>query len=121
MPIGLRGALLARRDTCDEKDLLACGPILKALTLNGREINVTYDYAAGLKTNDGAPPKAFWISADGKDWKLADARIAAETVILKAPKRMTPKYVRYAYAAMPKVNLVNKADLPAYPFNAEIH
>jgi sialate O-acetylesterase len=33
---------------------------------------------------------------------------------------MKPKYVRYAYAAMPKVNLVNKAGLPAYPFNAKL-
>ncbi len=120
MPIGERLALLARRDTCGEKELLACGPRLKGLARKGGKVIVSYTDARGLKTLDGKPPQAFWVSADGASWKRAGAEISGETVILTAPEGMKPAQVRYAYAAKPAVNLVNASGLPAYPFNAKI-
>ncbi|MHC5067590.1 MAG: sialate O-acetylesterase [Planctomycetota bacterium] len=114
-PIGERLALLARRDVLGE-DILAQGPTLRAVSYNGATVTVTFDHATGLTTSDGAAPKAFWVSADGTSWHRADAAIDGTSVILTAPAGVAPQQVRYAHAAMPAVNLVNDAGLPAYPF-----
>ena len=115
-----RLALLARRHTLGEKDLLAAGPRFSAISENKGVVTITYTDADGLKTNDGEPPKAFWVSADGKIWTQANARISEDGIELAAVPGLNPVFVRYAYAAIPPVNLVNKADLPAYPFNVRI-
>lgn len=56
---------------------------------------------------------------DGDALNIAEARIEGESVILRSPKLANPLYVRYAFAGMPKVNLVNSAGLPAYPFRTD--
>ncbi len=118
-PIGERLALLARRDTLGETDLLAQGPTYTGMEIDGSTITIRFDHAKGLSTSDGESPKAFWVSAATDHWHRATARIEGERVILTAPQGTTPKHVRYAYAAKPIVNLVNEAGLPAYPFTTD--
>lgn len=119
LPIGQRLALLARRDVLGEADLLAAGPMFAELVIKGRKVIISFKDADGLTTTDGQAPRAFWVSADGTDWLQAEAQIKGEQVVLTAPKGVAPKHVRYAFSAMPDVNLVNKAGLPAYPFRSE--
>lgn len=117
MPIGERLALLARRDTCGETQLVAQGPTYTGMKFDGRRVTLRFDHAKGLSTTDGQSPKAFWVSGENNKWHRAEARIDGQTIILSAPEGITPQHVRYAYAAKPAVNLINQAELPAYPFS----
>jgi sialate O-acetylesterase len=118
LPIVQRLALLASRDTLGQATE-AQGPIVKKVEPQGDSLVVYFDHAAGLKTTDCEAPNAFWLADDSKHWKRADAAIAGQTVVLKSAELGKPLYVRYAFSGMPKVNLVNGADLPAYPFRTD--
>ncbi|MFC1766367.1 sialate O-acetylesterase [Planctomycetota bacterium] len=118
LPIGQRLALLAARDTLGQK-IEAQGPVLKNVERRGKTLVVHYDYAHGLKTCDGGTPTAFWLADDSGKWVPAEAAINGQTVVLQSPDLAKPLYVRYAFAGMPKVNLINGAGLPAYPFRTD--
>ena len=118
LPVGQRLALLAARDTLG-KDIEAQGPVKSEVEVREDSIVVSFDHAEGLKTTNGAPPSGFWITDDSGKWVRAGARIEGETVVLKSAELKNPLYVRYAFAGMPKVNLVNAAGLPAYPFRTD--
>ncbi|MDF9799252.1 sialate O-acetylesterase [Catalinimonas alkaloidigena] len=118
LPIGQRGALLAAKNMPGQ-DMLAMGPMLKRVDVEGDQLVVHFDYAYGLKTIDGKTPSGFWITDDSKKWEYADARIEGESVILSSPNIERPKYIRYAFAGKPTVNLVNASELPAYPFRTD--
>ncbi|MGJ8696590.1 MAG: sialate O-acetylesterase [Verrucomicrobiaceae bacterium] len=111
LPIGKRLALLATTK--------AQGPALQKAEVKDNQIVVHFNHADGLKTIDGKAPTAFWIANDAQKWVQAEAKISGSSVILTSPKMKKPLYVRYAFSAMPKVNLVNGSDLPAYPFRTD--
>ena len=118
LPIGQRLALLAAKNTLG-LDILAMGPMLKGVDLQADKLVAHFNYASGLKTSNGKAPSGFWIADDSKKWEPADARIEGESVILTSPKIKHPKYIRYAFAGKPSVNLVNANELPAYPFRTD--
>ncbi|MDB4474690.1 hypothetical protein N9023_06745, partial [Opitutaceae bacterium] len=118
LPIGHRLALLAERDTLN-RDVVAQGPALSRVKTRGDTLVVHFEHARGLRTSDGLAPTAFWIANESEHWHRADARIVGETVELTAPGLATPRYVRYAFAGKPQVNLINAARLPAYPFRTD--
>ena len=92
---------------------------MKEIESKRGQLIVHFNHAAGLKTKDGEPPTGFWVANDAKKWVKAEARIDGETVVLKAAELTRPLFVRYAFAGKPKVNLVNKDGLPAYPFRTD--
>ncbi|MDF7799272.1 sialate O-acetylesterase [Pontiellaceae bacterium B1224] len=118
LPVGQRLALLAQRDTLG-MDIEAQGPVFQTLEMRGNTLVLSFDHAEGLKTIDGEAPSAFWISDDSGKWVSADATIEGETVVLESAELKKPRYVRYAFAGMPQVNLINGAGLPAYPFRTD--
>ncbi len=118
LPIGKRLALLAARDTLDMK-IVAQGPTMKKVEHKNGHLVVYFDYADGLKTNNGDAPTAFWLADDSKKWIKAEAKINGNTVVLRSSKLKKPLYVRYAFAGKPVVNLVNATGLPAYPFRTD--
>lgn len=118
LPVGERLALLAARDVYG-KDILAQGPAFKEVELKGDSIIVHLKFAEGLKTMDGKAPSAFWLADDSGRWVRAEARLDRESVILWSDKLSKPLYVRYAFAGMPELNLVNESGLPAYPFRTD--
>ncbi len=118
LPVGQRLALLAARDTLGQK-IEAQGPVMKNVESQRNTLVVHFDHANGLKTNDGKAPTGFWLADDSKKWIPAKAEIEGPTVTLQSPQLTKPLYVRYAFAGMPKVNLVNGSDLPAYPFRTD--
>ena len=117
LPIGKRLALLAARDL--GLGVQAEGPVMQRVELRDKQLVVHFDHAAGLKTIDGKSPTAFWLADDAGEWVQAEAELKDQTVVLSSPKIKKPLYVRYAFAGKPKVNLVNSADLPAYPFRTD--
>lgn len=117
-PIGKRLALVAAKETLGEA-VIAEGPVMKNVEVQNRELIVTYNHAEGLKTKDGKAPSGFWIADDTMQWKPAKAKIKGQTVVLTSKEIKKPLYIRYAFSGKPKVNLVNGAELPAYPFRTD--
>jgi len=117
-PIGQRLALLAARDV-NGKQIEARGPTFRDITITGPTVTVTFDHAAGLKTTDGKAPTAFWLAGKDRNWTRATAKIKGDTIVLQADGVSAPIAVRYAFAGFPKVNLINNAGLPAYPFRSD--
>ena len=117
LPIGKRLALLAARDLGN--DVQAEGPMVQRVEVQDEQLVVHFNHADGLKTLDGKSPSAFWLADDTGEWVQAEAQLKDQTVVLSSPEIKKPLYVRYAFAGKPKVNLVNSADLPAYPFRTD--
>ena len=118
-PIGQRLALLAARDTLG-LEVEASGPVFNKVTSKGGHLVVQFDHAEGLKTTDGEAPREFWIAdQSAKNWKPASATIVGTTIELHSPEVPNPAFVRYAFTGKPEVNLVNEAELPAYPFRTD--
>lgn len=118
LPVGQRGALLAAKNALG-LDLVASGPTFKSVDIKDGKMHISFDNAEGLKTIDGNMPSGFWISDDSGEWVKADAKIEGETVVLSSAKVKSPKYIRYAFAGKPVVNLVNESGLPTYPFRTD--
>ena len=118
LPIGKRLALLAARETLGKKSP-AQGPVMSRVEKKADRLVVHFDHAGGLKTTDGESPSGFWITDDSKNWVRADAKLDGEAVVLSSAEMKKPLYVRYAFAGLPSVNLVNEAGLPAFPFRTD--
>ena len=118
LPVGRRLALLAARDTLGQK-VSAQGPVHERVERMKDSIIVHFKHAEGLTTNDGEAPSGFWLADESAKWVPAEARIEGRSVVLSSPQPINPIYVRYAFAGKPKVNLVNRAGLPAYPFRTD--
>ena len=95
------------------------GPMMQNVMLQGHQIRVHFSHALGLKTSDGASPRGFAITADGKTWVWASARIEGDSVVLSSDAILSPTQVRYGWAENPDVNLYNSANLPAVPFRTD--
>jgi sialate O-acetylesterase len=117
-PIGRRLALLAARDVNGRK-IDAEGPRFKSMAVNGSAVTIAFHHADGLKTKDGTPPTQFWLAGKDRKWRRAVATIQGKTVVAAAEGLKNPVAVRYAFAGYPKVNLMNGAALPAYPFRSD--
>ncbi|MBU3011316.1 sialate O-acetylesterase [Polaribacter vadi] len=119
LPIGQRTALLAAKKTLNVKGE-SQGPIFKKVEVLQGKLMVHFNHAVGLKTTNGKAPSGFWITDDSQKWVKATAKLEGETVLLSSPEVKNPKYIRYAFSGKPTVNLVNKSELPAYPFRTDI-
>ncbi|EGF24731.1 sialate O-acetylesterase [Rhodopirellula baltica] len=118
LPIGQRLAWLAARETLDQATE-AEGPKMKRVDVLDDRLVVHFEHAEGLQTLDGKALSGFWLADASQKWVPADAELRGQTVILSSSELPHPLYVRYAFAGKPKVNLVNAAKLPAYPFRTD--
>lgn len=118
LPIGQRLALLAARETLGQT-IEAEGPKMKRVEVLDDRLVVHFEHAEGLRTLDGKSPTGFRLSDDSQKWVPATAELSGQTVVLSSSELTHPLYVRYAFAGKPKVNLVNAAKLPAYPFRTD--
>jgi sialate O-acetylesterase len=116
--VGHRLALWALANTYNQK-IEYSGPLYKSFTVNGNEIRIKFSHASGLKTSDGAAPKAFAIAGEDKKFVWADAKIEGDEIIVSSKDVSKPVAVRYAWADNPVTNLYNKLDLPASPFRTD--
>lgn len=118
-PICERLALLARRDVHLEQ-ISGEGPVFKSFAVKGNRMVIEFTHGAGLKTTDGKAPTGFWLSNKDGSWQQATASIVEDNkVTLEAAGMESPVACRYAFAGKPPVNLVNRDNLPAYPFRTD--
>ncbi len=114
--VGLRLALAARAIAYGEK-IEWSGPLYREVTQEDHALRVWFDHADGLAAK-GGPVAGFEVaSADGK-YSAADAKIEGTSVVVSSTSVPAPVSVRYAWAANPTCNLVNREGLPASPFQA---
>jgi sialate O-acetylesterase len=117
--VGRRLSLLARAHTYGEADLIAHGPCLSRIEIQGREVRVRFAFARGLRSADDAPIRGFELAgADGR-FSPASAQISGDEVQLVCAAVSEPCAVRYAFADNPGANLENGAGLPAAPFRTD--
>jgi len=117
--VGHRLALWALANTYKQK-IEYSGPLYQSFNVKGNEIRIKFAHAGvGLKTSDGAEPKAFEIAGENKKFVWANARIEGDEVVVWSKDVAKPVAVRYAWADNPVTNLYNKLDLPTSPFRTD--
>lgn len=116
--VGKRLALAAEKIAYHEK-IVYSGPIYKSIKISGNQVYVSFDHiGSGLKLV-GEVLKQFTISADGKNFVKADAKIVGKRVVVWSKSIANPVAVRYAWADDPEgANLYNKEGLPASSFKS---
>jgi sialate O-acetylesterase len=117
-PVGIRLATAARALAYGEP-IEYSGPTLDGMTIAGNRAILTFKHlGGGLVAKDGAL-KGFTIAgADGK-FTEAKATIEGDTIVVSSDAVAAPVAIRYGWDKVPDVNLYNKADLPASPFQTE--
>ncbi|MDR1121298.1 MAG: beta galactosidase jelly roll domain-containing protein [Dysgonamonadaceae bacterium] len=115
--VGHRLALQARRIAYGEKIIVASGPLYKETVLRGDSLVISFtETGSGLA--DDEPLRGFAISADGKYFVWANARVEGDRVVVWSEFVKRPTVVRYAWGNNPvNANLRNKEGLPASPFS----
>jgi len=123
---------LAQLALAADKKIVPCGPLFRALRIDGSKAIVEFDHiGAGLMIGHkdglkpvveatGKPLARFVIAGKDKKWFWAEARIDGTTVTCSHSQVPTPVAVRYAFSANPSVaNLYNRDGFPASPFRSD--
>ena len=117
-PIGERLALAARAIAYGEP-IEYSGPDYDSMSVKGNRVTLTFKHdGGGLVAKDG-DLKGFTIA--GADDKFVDAKavIVGHTIVVSSETVTAPTAVRYGWTNVPDINLWNKADLPASPFQTD--
>lgn len=118
-PVGERLAALALKHQYG-KDVVTTGPVFASAKRAGAKVRVRFDHVdQGLVTNNGEPPKFFELSADGKTFVEADARIIGDQVEVVAESIAQPSFVRMGWFDIAIPNLADKNGWPVFAFPAQ--
>ncbi|MGF1925832.1 MAG: sialate O-acetylesterase, partial [Bacteroidia bacterium] len=114
--VGRRLALAARKIAYND-NIIFSGPIYKSLKFSKNLATVSFDHIGSGLMVKGNELHGFTISADGKNFLPARAKITGKQVIVENPNIHKPIAVRYAWSDSPDAaNLYNKEGLPASSF-----
>jgi sialate O-acetylesterase len=118
--VGERLARMARAVAYGEKTTQG-SPTAVAARRAGNDIVIAYkDTSGGLVTYSSDRAIGFEVCA-GKTCRYTDARVQGDTVVLPGAATPDVTRVRYAWADAPFVNLFGGDDLPAAPFQLDVH
>jgi sialate O-acetylesterase len=120
--IGQRLALHALKNEYGKSELVASGPLYRAMRVRGRQIEISFtDIGSGLIVSSGSKQLLGFTVADGSGrFRPAPAHISGNSVIVHSPKITHPKAVRYGWFDNPQEsNLFNREGLPASPFRTD--
>lgn len=120
--VGKRLALNALKIAYD-KDVINSGPMFESIEIKGNKALIHFKHVAGGLTLNGDSDfvESFAIAGSDKKFYWAKGEILDEnTVVLSADEVNKPIAVRFGWANNPdKLNLFNKAGLPAVPFRTD--
>lgn len=119
-PIGKRMALLARGHVYGER-ILCDAPVPEKYARNGRRIEITFAHAEGGLIVKGSAVNALQVFCGGKEIEpfLFQTEIRDNVLTICIPASCEPeKAVEVVFAGTPyfEVNLYNRAEIPALPF-----
>ncbi|MCK6449174.1 MAG: sialate O-acetylesterase [Planctomycetes bacterium] len=119
--VGARLARWALSKTYGKRDVVASGPLARAMKVDGATVVVEFDYADGLTTRGASNSNAGELSgfelagADGQFFP-AEAALAGATVHVRSSAVPAPVRVRFLHGDTAVATLFNAAGLPASPF-----
>jgi len=102
-----------------KKSVAYRGPTVGSVRIDGNLFRLKMKDAKGLKTADGGAPTSFVICGKDGKWRMANARIEGESLVVWHENVLAPTAVRYAWANNPKANVVNGEGLPLGPFRTD--
>lgn len=121
-PVGERLASAALANTYGRPTVWS-GPLPVSAVVEGELIRVRFEHAEGLADPTGGELEGFAVAPlqeatrkGAPALRPASAKIDGPDVLVSIPADMAPAWVYYACHQNPKVELVNKAGLPASPF-----
>ena len=117
--VGQRLALAALGQVYGRVPAPSLSPRCIGHSLEGHRMRLTFSNAAGLKTDDGQPPRAFAIKGSEGTWKWAETALDGNDILAWHPEIPEPVAVRHAWANNPDVNVYNQAQLPLMPFRTD--
>jgi len=102
------------------KNIEKSGPIFKKANFQKEKATVEFDYTSeGLYCPD-LEIRGFEIAGEDGKFHRAIAKIVNNSIEAYAPEVKEPLYIRYGWDNFFRVNLYNKAGLPASPFRSSI-
>ncbi|HEY1686258.1 MAG TPA: sialate O-acetylesterase [Tepidisphaeraceae bacterium] len=119
--IGRRAALQARRLAYRES-IVADGPTVKSVVRDGDAMRITFDTHDGALVLHGDTRHALGFALAGEDrvFHFVGATLQGDdTVMARCSDVPDPRFVRYAWAAVPICNVYNSSGLPAGPFRTD--
>ena len=125
-PVGDRAARWALAEVYDArshdgKPLAWRGPVYQGAERKGDRMLVRFeeDTAAGLRL-DKSQALGFYLAGEDRVWHVADARVVDKTAVEVFCEAVPePVAVRYAWSNLPLGTLMNRKELPAYPFRSD--
>jgi sialate O-acetylesterase len=117
--IGERLAFWALAKDYGFKNVTFSGPVYKSMKINGKTIELSFNYAEKGLMVKGGDLKEFEIAGPDKQFYSANASIHGNNVIVSSPHVTKPVYARYAWKNFMHPNFYNQQGLPAVPFNTE--
>ncbi|WP_461791692.1 sialate O-acetylesterase [Pedobacter sp.] len=105
--------------------IISSGPVMKTYELKGDSLEIYFEHAKQLRTNDEKTVKGFVVhgyqnGSKEKIFDLENIKLVGNKLIAVLPKQIMPFRISYAWAPYPDCNLVNEAGIPASPFKIEI-
>lgn len=95
------------------------GPWYRSIQNDGDALRLQFDHTDGGLVFKGATDRSFAVAGEDRKFVWAEARIAADEVVVSSPGVKQPVAVRYAWDINPQACLYNGAGLPAVPFRSD--
>jgi sialate O-acetylesterase len=121
-PVGLRLAAVALNRIYNQDTIRYQGPQFAYVDFKKNKATVHFkpeSLGSGLNTNDGFPPKFFYVAGADQRFYPAAAQLEGNTIILHSAEVKHPLAVRYAFFNYPVTNLQNQDGYPANPFRTD--
>lgn len=121
-PVGERLAAVALNREYDQLDVVYQGPVVDEVKFEGKRAFVYFTpetRGTGLQTNDGQPPKFFYVAGNDRIFYPAEAVIDGDHVVVESTNVTNIASVRYAFFNYPVTNLENKEGFPVNPFRTD--
>ncbi|MGC8552178.1 MAG: sialate O-acetylesterase [Phycisphaerae bacterium] len=121
LDVARRLALIALAKTYARRRLIYSGPVFKYVRFaKGRAIISFAHVDGGLASRNDKALNWFEIAGANGKFVSAQAKISGRGVVVASPDVLHPKFVRFAWSDVAVPNLMNKAGLPALPFNTAV-
>ncbi|MFM1770421.1 MAG: hypothetical protein RJA22_2950 [Verrucomicrobiota bacterium] len=118
-PVARRLARLARALSHGEP-IEWSGPLPRGHRVEGGSMVVEFEHAGGgLASSDGQPLRLFEVAGADRRFHAATAVVEGSAVRVSSPQVPEPVAVRHAWVPDGRLNLVNRAGLPATPFRTD--
>lgn len=95
-------------------------PVYRSHTVRGNEVIVEFDYVENGLMVKGNTIKELFIAGEDNVYKVADAKIEGNKLIISNATVEKPRSVTFSFSDVAIGNLFNKKGLPVAPFRIEI-